>query len=129
MAYNAHGIHYVHQYRGNYVLGETIYGGILSIITHRGNMPDMRINHNMQMFSYEFPQERPIFGMPDYGIEEVQRSRRPDFRHTLYWNPSVEGKTGVEFYTSDMEGTYIATLKGVTADGKKVEIKQEFDVR
>ena len=129
LAYNAHGIHYVHQYRGNYVLGETIYGGILSIITHRGNMPDMRINHNMQMFSYEFPQERPIFGMPDYGIEEVKRSRRPDFRHTLYWNPSVEGKTGVEFYTSDMEGTYIATLKGVTADGKKVEIKQEFDVR
>lgn len=129
LGYNAHGIHYIHQYRGNYVLGETIYGGILSIVTHRGNMPDMRINKDMQMFSYEFPQDHPTFEMPDYDIEEVKLSRRPDFRHTMYWNPSVKGKTGVEFYTSDMEGMYVATLEGVTADGKKIEMKWEFEVK
>ena len=89
----------------------------------------MRINAQMQMLSYEFPQDCPSFDMPIYDNVEKKQNRKPDFRHTLYWNPSVEGKTGAEFYTSDMEGTYIATLKGVTADGKKVEIKQEFDVR
>ena len=129
LAYNAHNIHYIHQYRGNYVLGETIYGGILSLVTHRGTLPDMRIKDEMQMVSYEFPQDRPVFEMPDYADAGIKNSRRPDFRHTLYWNPSVEGKEGVEFYTSDLEGTYIATLQGVTADGQKIEEKWEFEVK
>ena len=129
LAYNAHNVHYIHQYRGYFTLGETLYGGILSLITYRGTMPDMRINEDMQMLSYEFPQQQPAFVMPDYGKESVKASRRPDFRHTLYWAPSVEDKDGVEFYTSDMEGTYVATLQGVLEDGRKVEVKWEFEVK
>ena len=129
LAYNGHNVHYIHQYRGNYALGETLYGGILSLVTHRGTIPDMRINEDMQMLSYEFPQQQPAFVMPDYGKESVKASRRPDFRHTLYWAPSVEDKDGVEFYTSDMEGTYVATLQGVLEDGRKVEVKWEFEVK
>lgn len=129
LAYNAHNVHYIHQYRGYYALGETMYGGILSLVTHRGTMPDMRINEGMQMMAYEFPQHRPAFGMPDYDKEEVKASRRPDFRHTMYWNPSVEGKDKVEFYTSDLEGTYVATLQGVLEDGRKVEANWEFEVK
>lgn len=127
--YNAHRIHYIHQYRGNFALGEKIYGGILSLITHRGTLPDMRINSDMQMLSYEFPQDCPTFEMPNYDVEEIKLSRKPDFRHTLYWNPSVKGKTGASFYTSDLEGTYVATLEGVNDDGKKIEIEWEFEVK
>ena len=129
LAYNAHNIHYIHQYRGNYALGETIYGGILSLVTHRGNMPDMRIGGDMQMLAYEFPQDRPVFDMPKYDEKEVMMSRRPDFRHTMYWAPSVEGKTKTEFYTSDLEGTYVATLKGLLKGGEKVEVSWEFEVK
>lgn len=129
LAYNAHRVHYIHQYRGNYALGETLYGGILSLVTHRGTMPDMRINSDMQMLAYEFPQDRPVFEVPDYDNEEVKASRKPDFRHTLYWNPVVEGKTEATFYTSDLEGTYVATLQGVDAEGKKIELNWEFEVR
>ena len=129
LAYNGHNVHYIHQYRGNYALGETIYGGILSLVTHRGTLPDMRINEDMQMLAYEFPQERPVFDMPDYADEAVKASRRPDFRHTLYWAPSVVGKEGVDFYTSDLEGTYVATLQGRDADGKPIEVKWEFEVK
>ena len=129
LAYNAHNIHYIHQYRGNYALGETIYGGILSLVTHRGNMPDMRIGGDMQMLAYEFPQDRPVFDMPKYDEKEVMMSRRPDFRHTMYWAPSVEGKTKAEFYTSDLEGTYVATLKGLLKGGEKVEVSWEFEVK
>lgn len=126
--YNGHQVQYIHQYRGNYTFGGRIYGGIFSLVTHRGTMPDMRIGSDMQMVSYEFPQNRPMFGMPDYGREEIRASRRPDFRHTMYWNPSVEGNEGVEFYTSDLEGTYVVTLQGIAADGKKLEVKWEFEV-
>ena len=94
LAYSARQIHYIHQYRGSYALGERIYGGILSLVTHQGTMPDMRINQDMRMVSYEFPQERPRFEMPAYDNEERKLSRRPDFRHTMYWEPSVTGKTG-----------------------------------
>ena len=129
LAYNGHNVQYIHQYRGIYALGETLYGGILSLVTHRGTMPDMIINDDMQMLAYEFPQSRPAFQMPDYSDAAVKASRRPDFRHTLYWNPSVEGKAGIEFYTSDMEGTYVASLQGVLEDGKKVEVKCTFEVK
>lgn len=129
LAYNARNVHYIHQYRGYYTLGETLYGGILSLITHRGTMPDMIINDDMQMLAYEFPQNRPPFVQPNYGEAEVKASRRPDFRHTMYWNPSVEGLEEVEFYTSDLEGTYVATLQGILEDGKKVEVKCEFEVK
>ena len=129
LAYNAHRVHYIHQYRGTFAMGETVYGGILSLITHRGTLPDMRINRDMQMVTYEFPQDRPAFEMPDYSNEEVRTSRKPDFRHTLYWNPSLEGKTKAEFYTSDLDGTYVATLEGVDNEGKKIELKWEFEVK
>ena len=129
LGYNARNIHYIHQYRGDYTLGKTIYGGILSLVTHRGTMPDIRINNNMQMLSYEFPQNRPVFAMPDYNDEARKVSRQPDFRHTMYWEPSVTGKTDVEFYTSDLEGVYVATLQGVDAEGKKIEVKWEFEVK
>jgi hypothetical protein len=129
LGYNARQVQYIHQYRGNFALGESFYGGILSLITHRGAMPDMRINDDMQMLAYEFPQDRPVFGMPEYGNPEVKASRRPDFRHTLYWAPSVQGQEKVTFYTSDLAGTYVATLQGILADGKKVEVKCEFEVK
>ena len=129
LAYNAHNIHYIHQYRGNYTLAETVYGGILSLVTHRGTMPDMRIDSDMQMMTYEFPQYHPVFAMPDYGNEKSKASRRPDFRHTMYWEPSATGKTSLEFYTSDLAGKYVATLQGVDANGKKIEVKWEFEVR
>jgi len=81
------------------------------------------------MLAYEFPQNRPVFEMPDYHKEEMKASRRPDFRHTLYWDPAAEGKTEVTFFTSDMEGTYVATLNGMDAEGKKIEVKCEFVIQ
>jgi hypothetical protein len=35
----------------------------------------------------------------------------------------------VEFYTSDLEGEYEAVLKGIDAEGKKIELKWEFLVK
>lgn len=129
LGYNVHQVQYIHQYRGEYAFGEAFYGGILSLITHRGMLQDMRMHEHMQMLAYEFPQNRPVFEMPLYQNEENRLSRRPDFRHTMYWNPSVDGKTGVEFYTSDLEGEYEAVLKGIDAEGKKIELKWEFQVK
>jgi hypothetical protein len=127
--YDARLLHYIHRYTGKYTFGGELYDGILSLITHRGTFPDMRLDENSQMFSYEFPQRRPMFVAPVYSSEEQIKSRIPDFRHTLYWNPEVTPATGtLNFYTSDMNGTYVITLQGISADGKEVKIQSEFVV-
>lgn len=126
--YSARQIQYIHQYRSNYTLGEKIFGGILSLVTHSGNLPDIRIGENMQMVAYEFPQSFPTFDLPQYPTEEEKQSRKPDFRHTLYWNPCVTGTSEVEFYTSDMEGIYVAKLQGVLSNGQKINEECTFIV-
>ena len=127
--YNAHLVHYIHQYRGNYAFGKDVYGGILSIITRQGTLPSVRITDNMQMVSYEFPQNRPSFAMPTYADEKVRQSRMPDYRHTLYWNPCVQGRTEAEFYTSDLKGIYSVILQGVDAQGNDFLISTEMEVK
>ena len=68
-------------------------------------------------------------GWPHYD-EEQKASRMPDFRHTLYWNPNLNQESGsIDFYTSDMKGTYIATLKGWTIKGGSWEEKVQFIVK
>lgn len=125
--FNARLVHHIHQYRGNYAFGKDVYGGILSIVTYQGSLPSVRITENMQMISYEFPQNRPTFELPRYDDEKVRQSRKPDYRHTLYWNPHAEG-TSAEFYTSDLEGMYQVTLQGVDRQGNEFLLRQEFEV-
>ena len=126
--YNARLVQHIHQYRGNYVFGKDVYGGILSLVTYQGTLPSVRITDNMQMVSYEFPQNRPSFVMPSYDDVEARQSRMPDYRHTLYWNPNLKGKSEAEFYTSDMEGIYVIALQGVDAEGKSFAVSGEMEV-
>lgn len=128
--YNARLLHYIHQYSGRYTFGGKLYEGIVSLITHKGTLPGLRLDENSQLFAYEFPQNRPAFMTPAYDSEEQLTSRIPDFRHTLYWNPDITSTTdAVSFYTSDMKGTYVVTLQGITDKGEPVKIQGEFVVK
>lgn len=127
--YNSRLVHYIHRYTGKYTFGGELYDGIVSFVTHKGTMPDIRLDKNSQLFSYEFPQNRPAFIAPIYQTEEQINSRIPDFRHTLYWNPEVAPNSdGISFYTSDLDGTYSVVLQGILNDGKEVKIQSEFRV-
>lgn len=128
--YNARLLHFIHQYSGRYTFGGKLYDGIVSLITHRGSLPGLRLDESSQLFAYEFPQNRPAFVAPAYDSEEQVKSRIPDFRHTLYWNPEVTPATDtVSFYTSDMKGKYVVTLQGITATGEAVKVLGEFVVK
>ncbi len=64
------------------------------------------------------------FYAPAYPTEKDRRSNVPDYRTTLYWNPTVKlddaGHAIVEFYTSDAPADYNITIEGVTRQGKIV---------
>lgn len=127
--YDARLIHYIHRYTGKYTFGGELYDGIVSFITHRGTLPDIRLDKNSQMFSYEFPQKRIAFVAPSYNSEKQAGSRLPDFRHTLYWNPEITpAMSTLNFYTSDMNGIYIITLQGISVDGREIRMQSEFVV-
>lgn len=128
--YNARLLHFIHQYSGRYTFGGKLYDGIVSLITHKGSLPGLRLDENSQLFAYEFPQNRPAFVTPVYALEEQIKSRIPDFRHTLYWNPEITPATdAVSFYTSDMKGRYVVTLQGITTTGEAVRTQCEFVVQ
>lgn len=127
--YDARLLEYIHQYRGSYAFSGQIYDGIVSMTTYKGALNGLRLEENASLFAYEFPQKGIGFPMKDYSDEAEKASRVPDFRHTLYWNPSLEKDSHtVEFYTSDLKGTYQATLRGFTEKGAFWEEKVDFIV-
>jgi hypothetical protein len=62
----------------------------------------------------------------------MKNSTIPDFRNTLFWNPSVkpgkEGYVKIEFWTSDVVSDYIINVQGITAEGKLISVRKYFSV-
>jgi hypothetical protein len=59
------------------------------------------------------------FYSPTYTIENID-TKKPDYRTTLYWNPSVEinnGEAEISFYTSDDITCYKILIEGITKKG------------
>ncbi len=71
------------------------------------------------------------FYSPNYEKEENQNPK-PDFRHTLYWNPEVvideSGCATVSFFTSDEKNNYVLLIEGIAADGRLFTAEQPFEV-
>ena len=102
--------------------------GIISITLKHGEDLDNAISKTPSTeigltspLGYQTPAE---FYAPAYATEKARRSMVPDYRTTLYWNPTVKldntGQATVEFYTSDAPADYDITIEGITQTGKIV---------
>ncbi len=60
------------------------------------------------------------FYVPDYDVPE-EKHIKPDFRRTLYWNPSLTtddlGNIEFSFFTSDETGNFRVEVEGMTYSG------------
>ena len=132
LQYNPMYIKTINIYDGRYIFGNMNYECIVSFITRDTNLPNFQLNQASQLLDYECPQLPPAFELPDYSSEANQNSRKPDFRHTLYWNPFVEFTSSqpvnLSFYTSDLCGEFKVTVEGITTDGKLVYGDAYFNV-
>ncbi len=84
-----------------------------------------RRRRTYQTFGYSLPVD---FYHPIYETEELHNPL-PDFRKTLYWNPSVQtdkqGNTTIRYYESDHPTTpRRLIIEGVTFPGKVVHIEK-----
>ena len=130
--YNPMYIKKINVYDGRYLFGGEDFECIVSFISHEGNLPFFQLNEGSQLFDYECPLLPSSFEIPDYSIGEIRNSRKPDFRHTLYWHPFGElthdQPTHLSFYTSDLCGKFKVTVEGLTTDGKMIHGVGYFQV-
>ena len=124
LQYNPMYLKMINIYDGRYKFGNEDYECIVSFTTREGNLPFFQLGEESQLFDYDCPQLPPSLEFPDYSDAAVRNSRKPDFRHTLYWNPFVEFDKGqplnLSFYTSDLCGEFKVRVEGITTDGKMV---------
>jgi len=106
----------------NYIYGPTLFSGITSFTTYKGDGSNIELDSHAIILDYEGLQQQRKFYAPVYDSEEQISSTLPDFRTALYWNPKVNTdsgeKTSLTFYTSDKIGQYIGIIEGNTADGR-----------
>ena len=133
LKYNPMYIKRINVYDGHYILGGKDFEGIVSFITREGDLPFFQLSGESQLLNYDCPQLPSLVNIPDYSIESVKDSRKPDFRHTLYWNPFVEFTNGrpvnLSFYTSDLSGEFKVTVEGITTDGEMIHGVSYFRVK
>ena len=114
------------------VIGDYLFYGIVNIITKAGNFNYITLPDYAIRLRYRIADPVETFVSPDYSSTEQKNNRVPDFRNTLYWNPSVRpdksGKTIIEFWTSDYKTDYEINIQGMTPEGKSISLKKVIKV-
>ena len=132
LKYNPMHIKKINVYDGRYLFGGNDLECIVSFITYEGDLPFFQLSEGSQLLQYDCPQLPVSFEIPDYSIDKILHSRKPDFRHTLYWNPFVkftkDQPVNLSFYTSDLCGEFKVTVEGITSDGKIINGTSFFHV-
>jgi hypothetical protein len=119
--------------KSKYVIGDVILYGLVNVITKAADFSSVPLPENATRLPYRIFNPVIPFGSPDYSKPELLQSKVPDFRNTLYWNPAIkpdnDGKTRIEFWTSDFAGEYDIIIQGITGDGNSVSLVKSFSVK
>jgi hypothetical protein len=105
----------------------------VNVITRAGDFSNITLPDYAVRLPYRVTEPVNSFSSPDYVSHGKKQSHIPDFRNTLYWNPSVktdkEGKAVVEFWTSDFKSDYEISIQGINGDGEPVAIRKIIKVQ
>ena len=111
-----------------YVKGGVTYGGIISIISKRGDFSGIDLPTSGVFLNYQ--------GLADNCIcpvIETDTLNLPDARNLVYWNPHLaldaSNNAQFSFKTPDTPGRYSIVMNGVDGDGKKWRQSMEFVVK
>jgi hypothetical protein len=104
-----------------YLSGQQMFEGVVSFRTYKGDLAGYPLNSRALLEEYELLQAPREFYAPRYDTEALRRSRLPDLRNLLYWNPAVNltanNPQTLDFFTSDQAGRYLMVAQGMTPDG------------
>ncbi|UOG75326.1 hypothetical protein MTX78_01710 [Hymenobacter tibetensis] len=115
-----------------YFQGMAVYSGVVSYTTYKGDLEDFPLDPRVLVQQYEGLQGQREFYAPRYDAPEAKRSRLPDMRNLLYWNPTVTTGTEaskLDFYTGDQAGRYVVVLQGLSGNGAAGSTSFTFEVK
>jgi hypothetical protein len=124
-------IHRIDIINATYIRGNMCFGGIISILSKKGDMAGIDLPENSLFFDFKTFEPQDEIAFPVYS-SSAGNKRIPDFRNTMYWNPVVHGNPGqtisYDFYTSDNTGDYIVIIRGISKEGTILEGHCSFTV-
>lgn len=111
--------------------GSAMFDGILNWQSYDGALAETSLEPNALVVDYDGLALRREFYSPSYETDVQRNSHLPDFRNVLYWNPDIilKDKQSLSFYTSDLPGTYIAVIQGISQSGKAGSRVIQFEVK
>ncbi len=115
-----------------YMVGDYLFYGLVNVITRPGDYSFVSLPDYAVRLSYRVVDPVISFTTPDYSTPEKLQNRIPDFRNTLYWNPSVktdkDGKARIELWSSDFVSVYLINIQGIANDGKLISYNKTIKV-
>ncbi len=115
-----------------WIVDHQVLEGVLSVNSHNNLWKNVTLNNNNLRIKAEDYYELPNLFQPNYSIVDV-KSREPDFRQLLYWNPNGKASPGnaatFEFFTSDYATSYLIKVTGISDKGEIVEGYSEIEVK
>ena len=120
-----YGIEAIHVIPYHYYLGEITLKGILMLETLENDLSGL--NYKPYNINYVGVQGKKTYRKTDHS----NPCKEPDFRDQLLWIPEIEvadDQLDLDFYTSDIPGTYQIRIEGITASGDPISIKKLFIV-
>lgn len=113
------------------IFGSRGGNGVIMITTKSGDIPVVhREKFNLKTYQPLGYQVEKEFYTPAYDTPEKKRSRIPDLRTTVYWNPNVNtaenGETEMNFYAADASTTYSVVIEGMTPGGHIIHSVQKI---
>jgi hypothetical protein len=106
-----------------YHFGNFVFEGIISLKTYKHDLAGFQFAPGTVIIDYEGLQTKKEFFAPRYETTSAQQSRLPDMRNLLLWDSEITTptkNTSIDFYTSDLTGSFQAVLQGITTEGRPV---------
>ena len=115
--------------RDQFQMADQAYQGMMVISTFDGDYADDFQAKNSFMGRLQMARPEKNYFVQDHSPDTD--SNIPDYRSILLWKPHLEVDAEaieLEFYTSDIPGTYELYLEGFTDYGKPISARLEFEV-
>ena len=115
-----------------YLVGDYCFFGLVNLITLTGDYSSVTLPPYAVRVNFRALDPALSFFSPDYHDVEKKKSRIPDLRNTLYWNPSVrpdsDGVFRIDLWASDNIGSYEINLQGISQDGKSIVFRKKLRI-
>jgi len=116
------------------IYGGRASGGVVAVYTITGEDIEQKPEEPSGVTNVTIPgfyKTREFF-KPNYAIAKPA-DKKPDYRRTLHWEPDISLKEDsaykLDFYTGDLNDTYMIRIEGMTYDGRAVSALYDLNVR